>query len=214
MFEALIQQLEALSETIPLPWFVALGSFIEELLAPIPSPLVMGTVGSILQGQQFSWWYVIGLCLLGAATKTAASYLLYLLSDKAEDIFTSKFGRWLELSPNQVEGFGERLRKHNQDWISLLVMRSLPFFPSGPVSVLAGIIKIDLRVFLLTTLVGTTIRNFLYLLGGLVGSYYLDQLGLTSAQLESFGYVVLASVIFYYLYQQGFVQKLVNKFKK
>lgn len=78
---------------------------------------------------------------------------------------------------------------------------------------LSEVIKIDLRIFLVTTLIGSTIRNGFYFLGGYAGSYYLDQFGVTLEQLELVGYLLILLAVIYFLHKQSILQKLYSKLK-
>src|SRR3989344_314625 len=84
-----------LAEKTPLEIFSFAGSFIEEVIAPIPSPLIMTTAGTIAHARDYQITYLLFLALLASCGKTAASWLLYVLADKLEDFISSRFGKIL-----------------------------------------------------------------------------------------------------------------------
>ena len=76
MIETLINYLTLLSNRIPVELFVLIGSFVEEVVAPIPSPLVTTITGSLAYSQGY---IPVALCLLGllaAVGKTIGSVII------------------------------------------------------------------------------------------------------------------------------------------
>lgn len=159
-----------LAEQVPLELFAFAGSVIEEVLAPIPSPVILTTTGALAAAQSRSWLGLIFLVALGAVGKTLGAWVLYWAADKLEDALIPRFGKYLGLTHAHVEAFGAKLGKGWKDEFVLLLARSLPIIPSAPISIACGLIKLPLRSYLWTTFVGTLIRNFLFALVGYLGS--------------------------------------------
>ena len=168
-FTGLEQTLVAYASKVPLELFTLVGTFVEEVIAPIPSPLMMTTVGSLaaLQGKAFS--YLLILSVIGAVGKVFGAWILYYFADKAEDIVLGRFGKFLGVSHADVERVGKHLNGGYRDDIILIVLRALPIIPSSVVSVGSGILKINLKTYLYTTFLGTIIRDFVFLYFGFVG---------------------------------------------
>ncbi|MCC6711073.1 MAG: hypothetical protein IT416_01840, partial [Candidatus Pacebacteria bacterium] len=76
--QALINWLEVFSGQVPVTWFIFVGALVEELVAPIPSPLVMMLGGSIAAGQGSPLLFILFLALIGALSKTLGSLLIYI----------------------------------------------------------------------------------------------------------------------------------------
>jgi membrane protein DedA with SNARE-associated domain len=166
--------LSDLAIRIPLEGFVLFGSFIEEVIAPIPSPFVMTAAGSIAVGQGRPMIALLWIATLGAVGKVAGSYILYLAADKLEDLLLPRFGRFLGITHAQIERIGKHFSGSWKDILVLTFIRSLPILPSAPVSIACGAIKLRLRTYLIGTTVGTVIRNLFYL--------YLGYAGLTQSK--------------------------------
>ena len=202
----LIELLKRISDVLPLPWFTFLGSFIEEIIAPIPSPLVMTLAGSIAATQSHKWAFLGLLAMVGAVGKTIASYILYYLADKGEDIVLTKFGKFLGVTHKQVESIGSRMNKGWKDDLFLLLLRAAPIVPSAPISIICGLIKLNLRTYITSTLAGTFIRNIFYLVVGYMGVNATEAIILKLENFEIFGYVVvvllLAAIIGYVYFQK------------
>lgn len=160
------------------------GGLIEEIIAPIPSPFVMAAVGSAAFAQEKGFMALVWLAVLGAAGKTLGAWVIYIIADKLEDVVIGKFGRFLGVSHQEVEGLGKHFSGGWKDDAILFVLRALPIVPSSPVSVVCGIIKINLRTFLVSTLTGNILRNLAYIYLGYSGiSAYQSLLsGLDSAE--------------------------------
>lgn len=154
---------------LPLEVSSFVGGLVEEVIAPIPSPFVMAAVGSAAYAQGKGFPVLCGLALLGSAGKTLGAWFLYLIADKLEDLLVGKLGRFLGVSHQDVEGIGKKFTGGRKDAWILFTLRALPIVPSSPVSVVAGIIKLNLRMYLLATLAGNFFRNLIYIYLGYSG---------------------------------------------
>ncbi len=174
LFSPLNTWLSDLAVRIPLEGFVLFGSFIEEVVAPIPSPFIMTAAGSIAVGQGRPMVALLWIALLAAVGKVAGTYILYLAADKLEDVLLPRFGRFLGITHSQIERIGKHFSGSWKDILVLTFIRSLPILPSAPVSIACGAIKLPLRTYLIGTSAGTVIRNLFYL--------YLGYAGLTQSK--------------------------------
>lgn len=184
IFNQILSWLETLGQQIPLPLFVIIGGFIEEVVAPIPSPFVMMLAGSIGETQNFTILALLGIATLGALGKAAGAWLLYVIGDKAEDFALGKFGKFIGVSSNEVQSIGKYFKGGAKDWIIMIVMRAIPVMPTSPLSLIAGVIKIDLKPYLIGGFIGTVIRNFFFIYLGYQGLHTASNLlsGLDSVE--------------------------------
>lgn len=157
------------AHTVPLEAFTFFGSLIEEIIAPIPSPIVMTVSGSLAAFQEKPLIYLLLLAVTGALGKVIGAWVLYTISDKAEDIVLNKFGKFLGVSHKEIEHIGSKLSNNWKDCVVLAIIRALPFVPSTVVSVGCGILRIDMKVFLPSTFIGTIVRDTVYLYFGYIG---------------------------------------------
>lgn len=222
--QALINWLEALSQQVSVNWFVFIGSLVEEVVAPIPSPLVMLLGGSITAGQGAPMTALIVLALIGALSKTFGSLVIYIISDKAEDIIIDKFGKFLGVSHSDTEGLGKFFGQGKRDDIAIFLMRAVPVMPTAPVSVIAGLIKVNLKTYLISTFLGLIVRNLIYLYLGYTSLGALETLSEGFDSLEKIGYLILSilgGVVLLWMYrkrQQGsvltMIENMIDKAKK
>jgi len=167
MIEKFLRLYEQYAEQLPLEIFVVVGSFVEEVIAPIPSPFVMTLAGSVAATQGYPFWYLFVVSVLAASGKTLGATVLYYVADKAEDVVLAKLGGFVGISHKEVERIGARLNRGDwRDWSVLMVIRSTPIIASAPVSVICGFLKVRFRLFIITTFFGSIIRDFVYLYVG------------------------------------------------
>lgn len=207
LFTPIIEYLSAFSQTVPLPIFVTVGAAIEEIIAPIPSPLVMTLAGSLSAASGSHWLTLVYLAVIGSLAKTVASYIVYVVSDKAEDLVLGKFGKFLGVTHKEVEKLGSQLSGGWKDDLVMLALRAIPIIPTAPVSIISGLLKINLVTFFWTTAVGYTIRNYFYLYLGATSIGALESLNEGLGSVEKIGYLVIfvlliTLAIFFYKQRQ------------
>jgi membrane protein DedA with SNARE-associated domain len=119
ILDPLINLLHQLSGMVPLPVFTFFGAFIEEVLAPIPSPLVMTLAGSMTASLGKAWTYLLFLALVGSIGKTIGSYIIYVISDKGEDLILTRFGKYLGVPHKAVAPSDQNFFTCPKFWIQL-----------------------------------------------------------------------------------------------
>lgn len=184
MLTSVIQWLEQLAQSVPLPLFVMVGGIVEEIVAPIPSPLVSTLSGGIVRAQQLGVPYLLWICLLATFAKTVGAWLFYILGDKLEDLAVPRFGKYIGVEHQDLEKFGAHFKGTWKDELTLLIIRAIPVMPSTPISLLCGILKIRTRTFLLATFIGFYVRNLTFMLIGYTGLSAAESLmnGLDTAE--------------------------------
>jgi membrane protein DedA with SNARE-associated domain len=200
----LINLLTDFAKLVPLPFFTFFGAMIEEIIAPIPSPLVMTLAGSLAFAAGNNWIYLFFLAILGSVGKTIGSYVIYVISDKAEDVIISKFGKFIGVSADDVEKISARLNSGTRDDIVLFLLRAIPIIPTAPVSVVCGLIKTKLKTYLLATFFGTAVRNIFYLYLGFTSVNAIESINSDIDTWEKLGYaivLILVAVVFLYIFK-------------
>ncbi len=222
--QALITWLETLAQQVPVTWFVFIGALVEEVIAPIPSPLVMMLGGSIAAAQNGSMAFLGLLALIGSLSKTLGSIVIYFISEKAGDVLIDKFGKFLGVSHDDTEGLGRFFGEGKRDDIAIFLMRALPVMPTAPVSIIGGLLKINLKTYIASTFLGLIVRNSIYLYLGYTSVEALDSLSQGFDSIEKIGYLILAvcgGIALLWMYKQrkegtvlGIFDKLLVSLKK
>lgn len=189
MMETIIAFLENLAQEVPLTVFAFIGSIIDEIIAIVPSPFVPITTGSLAYSRGYSYWFILLFALTGTLGKTLATLLTYWVADKAEDyLTTSKLGKVLGVNKHEIEKYGKYFDGTAKDEIIMIVLRALPIIPTLPVSVIAGLIKLNIFSYIWTTFVGTYLRFVFYLVVAYEGvrkyQGLLETLDMTTTILE------------------------------
>jgi len=156
---------------------VFIGVMIEQIIVPIPSPLIVMGAGAILISSGFSipnaflqiLWIVV---LPGTIASTLGSYIGYTISFYGGKALVIRLQRFLDVDWSQIEKLERRFQGRKEAW-SIFLSRAIPVFPISLVSILAGLLRVPLRPFTLYTFLGSIFRCFfLAFFGWWIGATY------------------------------------------
>jgi membrane protein DedA with SNARE-associated domain len=156
---------------------VFIGVMIEQIIVPIPSPLIIMGAGAILIPPELSipsaflqiLWIIV---LPGTLASTLGSYIGYMISYYGGKALVERFQRFLGVDWKEIENLEKRFRGKKEAW-SLFLFRAIPVFPISLVSVFAGLFRIPIRPFTLYTFLGSIFRClFLAFVGWWIGATY------------------------------------------
>ena len=215
MFNFLEHFLLSSAGSIHLTIFAPMVSFIEEIIPPIPSPSVMIATGYMAQVQGYLFYSLILLAILGAIGKTCGAAVVYYVVDKVEDLLSSKIARFIGVTHEQIEALGKRLSKDKRDYVILTILRALPVVPSSLLSVGCGLLKVNFRLFLISTFIGSIFRDFIYIYVGFTGTKvvrrYFENTANTTESLVQALSIIIIILFFGFLYYRRYKN---NKLKK
>lgn len=186
----------------PLGVFVA--SIIEEVIAPIPSTIViMGTSFIVLKGAVISWGaffkLFINIVLPAALGVTIGSLFIYGIAYFAGKPFIERWGKYLGVSWDDIQKTEKKFEKSRSDELILFITRAVPIVPSVAISAFCGFIRFDLKKYAIITFLGTIVRAFILgFIGWQFGSIYQTAAN-EIAYLEEISVVVIiiAAVLFF-----------------
>src|SRR3989344_5541475 len=123
-------------------WGVFFASIIEEVVAPIPSSLVMMGAGfSFLDGVPITVLslgsLVVMVILPAALGVTVGSLFIYTIAYFAGKPFLKKYGKYVGVSWQSVEETESRFASRHADFLTLFVLRAVPIVPSVVISTLS-----------------------------------------------------------------------------
>ena len=141
---------------------VFVGVMIEQIIVPIPSPMIIMGAGAILIPPELSiprafvqiLWIIV---LPGIIASTLGSYIGYLISYYGGKALVVRFERFLGVDWDQIERLEKRFHGRREN-LSLFLFRAIPVFPISLVSVFAGLFRIPLKPFTLYTFLGSIFR--------------------------------------------------------
>lgn len=193
-----------ISDKVPLELFVFVGALLEEVVAPIPSMLVMTTAGFLSQAQGHTVFFLFWLIFIGNLGKILGSLGWYVVGDKVEDVVVGRFGKFFGLTHEDIERVGKRFTGRVwQDGAIIFLLRAIPFFPSLAVSLACGVIKIELKTFVIASYCGNAVKDTAYIMIGYFGAQAFRMLLLEMERVRFglgflIGLVVLIVLIFGY----------------
>ena len=191
MIDKFLELLHAWAELLPLPVFSFIGAFVEEVIAPIPSPFVMTLAGSLSEADGKPLLYLLLLAVVGAIGKTIGAFIIYVIADKFENVITSRFGKFIGVTHKNVAHLSERLEKGRGEWAVIFALRALPVMPTAPISLSAGLLQLNKKTYLTSTALGLVVRNLFYLYIGYTSTNALEKLNSDLDSFETFGYALL-----------------------
>ncbi len=156
---------------------VFIGVMIEQIIVPIPSPLIIMGAGAILIPTelpipnafiQILWVIVVP----GTIASTLGSYIGYLISYYGGKALVVRFQRFLGVDWDQIENLEKRFRG-KREALSIFLSRAIPVFPISLVSIFAGLLRVPVRSFTFYTFLGSMFRCFfLAFFGWWIGATY------------------------------------------
>ena len=156
---------------------VFVGVMIEQIIVPIPSPLIIMGAGAILIPAEFSvpnaflqiLWVIV---LPGSVASTLGSYIGYLISFYGGKALVVRLQRFLDVDWQEIETLEKRF-KGKKEALGIFFSRAIPVFPISLVSIFAGLLRIPIRPFTLYTFLGSIFRSFfLGFFGWWIGATY------------------------------------------
>lgn len=156
---------------------VFVGVMIEQIIVPIPSPMIIMGAGAILIPAGLSipnaflqiLWIIV---LPGSIASTLGSYIGYLISFYGGKALVIRLERFLDVDWSQIERLEKRFQG-KKEALSIFLSRAIPVFPISLVSVFAGLLRIPIRPFTIFTFLGSIFRTlFLGFFGWWIGATY------------------------------------------
>lgn len=192
------------------PLGIFLASIIEEVIAPIPSTMViMGSSFLMLKGASFSTDSFLNLFLNivipASFGVTLGSLFVYAIAYFAGKPFLQRWGKYLGVSWQDIEKAEDKFKDKHSDEIILFVVRAVPIIPSVAINAFCGFIRFDLKKYLIITFLGTIVRAFILgVIGWQFGSLYMKAAAEISYLEEISVIVILITFVSYIIYKKKF----------
>lgn len=183
-------------------WTVFLGCILEQIIVPIPASLIVVSTSIItLKGVPLSFnslgVLLIKIVIPASLGTTIGSLFYYYLAYKLEKPFIERIGRYLGVSMEDVADVEKRFKDSRFDDLSIFLARCVPIIPSIAINIFCGLIRYELKKYLLTTFFGSLVQISAWgILAWLFGNIYLALEG----QLSMLGNIVALIIIFLVLY--------------
>lgn len=185
-------------------WGVIFATFVEQVVPPIPSPLVATMAGFFLLDPRANLVTVLirSFFLIGIPVSigiTLASLVYYYIGYIGGKPLIVKYKKILGVSWEDIEKVEKRLSEGKGDEFTLLFLRVLPIVPGVALSGVCGVLRYSIKTFTVVTLIGGFIRAVLLgLLGWYAGDVY-ETLADTISKIEDYGLMLAGGVILFFV---------------
>jgi len=157
------------SRIAELDWLaVVLGVLIETVIVPIPSPLIPMAAGFALlegsSGLQSIFILIVKIGIAGGVTATLANIPFYYLGKLGGIPIVKRFSKYLGIDVDELNNAISILGGKNP--IQLVIYRAVPIMPLSLVSIASGVLEMNIRSFVTSTLIGSVPR---YIILGYLG---------------------------------------------
>jgi len=176
----MIEYLVDFLQTTILPWGalgVFVASVIEEVLAPIPSAVIMTLSGFLFVAGPVSVKAILALifkvAIPAALGVTIGSYVVYYVARLGGKLVIDKWGKYVGLYWTDIEKLQNKLEGTRKDELIIGGARVLPFIPSVAISAFCGILEMNVVKYFFITFVGVFFRGIILgILGWQAGNVY------------------------------------------
>lgn len=178
---------------------VFLSTLLQEIIAPIPSPLVPLMAGFFLLPVdgvflEIIWKTVFVIALPVSLGITLGSLVVYGLGYIGGKIAVEKSKKWIGLSWKDLERIKNKLTSGSGDEVALFILRALPIVPGVAISGFCGMVRYPFKTFVTVTFFGAFSRALvLGIVGWSVGGVYAVYSGMIS-RIEN--YILITFIIF------------------
>ena len=142
---------------------VFIGCILEQIIVPIPASLIVVTsTFLVLKGTTFSLaalgTLMVKIVIPASLGITLGSFVYYGLAYKLGMPFIQRTSKYLGVSVEDVENFGEKVDKSRYDEIFIFLARCLPIIPSIAINLFCGLIRYDLKKYIIITFLGSAVQ--------------------------------------------------------
>jgi membrane protein DedA with SNARE-associated domain len=206
------------------PYSVFIIVLLEELLVPIPSPLVLMGSGFILIEPGLPFFdaavkIFFFIALPASIASVLGSLILYGIGYYGGMTVINRLRPFIGTSWDQMKQTEKKLEKKKRVWVTIAFLRAVPLFPIAIVSLFAGVLGLSKKRFALATFVGSLPRTFiLAAIGWKFGEAYpaiAHAISLTENLIAAI--ILVAAIVLLYVYRKRYMQhyeKLVSKVSK
>ena len=160
-------------------WAVFLGCILEQIIVPIPASLiVLSSTFLLLKGTSFSLLAVgtllVKIVIPASLGITLGSFVYYILAYKLGTPFIERTSKYLGVSVNDVLDVEKKFKESRYDDIFMFLARCFPVIPSIAIILFCGLIKYDLKKYIIITFLGSAVQIFGWgMLAWFSGNIYL-----------------------------------------
>lgn len=159
-------------------WAIFWGGMIEQIVIPIPSPLIAMAGGFLLIAKEQPLLSALGEIFLKITLPYSAAAVLglgivYFIAYFGGKPLIEKFHRFIGFSWQDIEHLQKKFQGSRHDDLLVFVLRAIPVIPISIISGVAGAIRMPIADFYLASALGVLVRSFILgFIGWQVGEAY------------------------------------------
>lgn len=170
---------------------VVFGVVIEEIIVPIPSPVVPMAAGFIVVQASTLPQAILEIIFLvvipASLASVVSSYFVYGLAYFGGKPVLEKYGKYLDVSWGEAKELEEKFASGKQHYY-VAIFRAIPIVPLSLISGAAGLFRMDWKRYGVWTLIGMIPRTFFL---ALAGWYMKDGFMTVASYIDNLSTVVL-----------------------
>lgn len=175
---------------------VMAGALIEEVIVPIPSPIVPMAAGFILIETNLLlpalFQIFIIIAIPASIASVLSSYFVFAIAFYGGEPMVKRYGKYLDLSWEEIQGMERYFGEENEKYLVAL-FRMLPIVPLSLVSGAAGLFQMNWKEYGIWSFIGMIPRNFFL---AFIGWYVRDDFMAFASRIDTFStWVAIAAVI-------------------
>ena len=152
----------------------AIGLFISGVVKefiPIPSTaIILGTSLFLLKGQAIDISSILNLLFIIAIPislgMTIGGVITYIPCFYMGKAFIDRWGKYISLKWEDIEKMDKKFEDTKKDYILLYLIRTTPIVPSIILSAFCGVVRYDLKKYIIITFLGGLTRTLIF---GIIG---------------------------------------------
>jgi membrane protein DedA with SNARE-associated domain len=203
-------------------WIVSAGalgvfgaSLAEELVSIIPSAAVQTASGAFMMSG-FSWSFASFVRLITAVVIPASlgvmigSLPYVYLSRRYGKTVINRWGKYIGVHNSDIDNIAQKMEKSSWDDVLFILARAFPVIPSIALAIYAGIVRMSLSRYVITTMIGVAIRATIFGIVGWLFASWVSSLENISSMIEQVGIGILVLIIiwvFWKVYKKTFYKK-------
>jgi len=161
-------------------WAIFWGGIIDQIIIPIPSPLITMAGGFLLVGQEQPLALALGEIFLKITLPYSAAAILglgiaYFIAYFGGKPLIEKFHRLIGFSWQDIKNLQKKFQGSRHDDLLIFALRAIPVIPISIISGVAGAIRMPIIDFYLASALGVLVRSFILgFIGWQVGEAYVS----------------------------------------
>ncbi|MDD5074187.1 MAG: VTT domain-containing protein, partial [Candidatus Shapirobacteria bacterium] len=185
-------------------WAIFWGGIIEQIIIPIPSPLITMAGGFLLVAKEQPLPLALGEIFLKITLPYSVAAVLglgivYFIAYFGGKPLIEKFHRLIGFSWQDVKHLQKKFKGNWHDDLLIFVLRAIPVIPISIVSGVAGAVRMPIADFYIASALGVLIRSFILgFIGWQVGEAY-ESMAQGLDQVSDIFTILIAVIIFGFL---------------